>query len=295
MAALKAAIHQYGRAADAVALGLQQRRYRQSVDRWKVRRGGPVVGILSDSIIARDEPLYSVSQVAINVIGTIAGAVPRVLPAAPGADFDSFLDGLNGIFVAGGQSNVHPSRYGRMGDEGRDGPFDEFRDEVSLQLIPQAVGRGIPALFSCRGFQELNVALGGTLRKEADDLPEDQRHGTPKADSEDSRYRLRQKISLRRDGVLQRICGADMLIVNSLHSFLVDDLAPGLVAEAVAEDGSIEAATVEHAPAFALGTMFHPEYWAASDHNSTSIISAFAEAVRQHAATSKEVATASHA
>jgi putative glutamine amidotransferase len=293
VAELKTVLHQYGGAADAVCFGLEQRR--RSGDRWKFASGGPVVGILSDSMVARAEQLYSVSQVAINTIGAIAGAVPRVLPVAPGADIDSYLDGLNGIFAPGGQSNVHPSRYGRAADEARDGPFDEFRDEVALQLIPRALARGIPALCSCRGFQELNVALGGTLKKEPDELPEDRRHGTPKADSEDSRYRLRQKLSLRKDGILQRICGADTIVVNSLHSFVIDDLAPGLIAEAIAEDGSVEAATVEDAPAFALGTIFHPEYWAASDHNSTRIISAFAEAVRQHAAASMEVANTSHA
>jgi len=295
VAELKAAVHEYGSAADAVAFGLEQRRCRRSGDQWKVRRGSPVVGIISDSIVARGEQLYSVSQIAINTIGAIAEAVPLVLPTAPAADIDAYLDSLNGIFVAGGQTNIHPSRYGRMSDEAQDGPFDEFRDEVALRLIPRALARGIPALFTCRGFQELNVALGGTLKKEPDELPENQRHGTPEADSEDSRYQLRQKVTLRKNGILQRTCGTDTLTVNSLHSFLIDDLAPGLIAEAVAEDGSIEAANVEHASAFALGTMFHPEYWATSDHSSARIISAFAEAVRLHAAAPKNRAKAGHA
>jgi putative glutamine amidotransferase len=291
VAELKDAIHQYGSAADAVAFGLQRCRAGQ----WNVRRSGPVIGILSDSIVARGEQLYSVAHPPINAIGVVAEAIPFILPATPGADVDRYLDRLDGLLVAGGQTNVHPGRYGHTGDEARDGPFDDFRDKIALQLIPRALARGIPALFTCRGFQELNVALGGTLKKEPDDLPEDQRHGTPKADSEDSRYQLRQKVSLRKDGLLQRICGANTLTVNSLHSFLIEDLAPGLIAEAVSEDGSVEAASVEHASAFALGTMFHPEYWAASDHNSTRIISAFAEAARQHASVSKEVAKANHA
>jgi putative glutamine amidotransferase len=282
VAELRDAILQYGGAADAVALGLDRRRSRRR-GQWPVGSRSPVVGVLSDSIIARDEQLYSVSHVMINVIGVVAEAVPRVLPAAPGADIDAFLDGLNGVFIGGGQSNVHPSRYGRQADEAHDGPFDEFRDEVALQLIPRALASGIPALFSCRGLQELNVTLGGTLKKEPDEVPEEQRHGTPKADSEDSRYRLRQNVSLRKGGLLQQICGADALMVNSLHSFLIDDLAPGLIAEAVAEDGSVEAVVVEQASAFALGTMFHPEYWATSDQVSARIISSFRDAVRQHA------------
>lgn len=222
-------------------------------------------------------------MICVNAIGLAAGAVPRVLPAAPEADVEAYLDGLDGLFVGGGQTNVHPSRYEQMADQAHDGPFDEFRDEVALRLIPHALARGIPTLFVCRGLQELNVAFGGTLAKEPDSLPEDKRHGTPEADNEDSRYRLRQKVTLRKDGILQAICRADALIVNSLHSFLVADLAPGLVAEAIAEDGSIEAVSVEGASAFALGTMFHPDYWASTDHASARILSAFGDAVRHHA------------
>ncbi|WP_247525657.1 gamma-glutamyl-gamma-aminobutyrate hydrolase family protein [Bradyrhizobium sp. 199] len=243
------------------------------------------MGILSDSMIARGEQLASVALTCVSAIGLVAGAVPRVLPAAPEADIDAYLDGLDGLLVGGGQTNVHPSRYGQTADEARDGPFDEFRDEVALRLIPRTLSRGIPALFICRGIQELNVALGGTLIKEPDDLPEDKRHGTPKADNEDARYRLRQKVTLRKGGMLQQICGEDDLLVNSLHSFLIADLAPGLVAEAVAEDGAIEAVSVEGASGFALGTLFHPDYWASTDRASARILSAFGDAVRQRAKT----------
>jgi putative glutamine amidotransferase len=179
--------------------------------------------------------------------------------------------------------NIHPSRYGRPADESRDGPFDEFRDEIALRLIPRALSRGIPAFFACRGLQELNVALGGTLRKEPEDRPEGERHGTPKADNEDARYRLRQTVRLREGGVLHDICGAREIVVNSLHSLLLDDLAPALAAEAVADDGSVEAVSVKDAPAFALGTMFHPDYWAASDHASERILASFGAAAREHA------------
>nr|WP_256465515.1 YbdK family carboxylate-amine ligase [Bradyrhizobium sp. 159] len=174
----KAAIHQFGSAADAVAYGLQQWRHSASRGQWQARSGAPQVGILSDSMVARGEQLASVALICVNAVGLVAGAVPRILPAAPEADIDAYLDGLDGIFIGGGQTNVHPSRYGQMADEARDGPFDEFRDEIALRLIPRALARGIPALFICRGMQELNVALGGTLAKEPDDMPEDQRHGT---------------------------------------------------------------------------------------------------------------------
>lgn len=266
-----------------MAYGLQQWRHSASLGQWQARSGAPQVGILSDSMVARGEQLASVALICVNAVGLVAGAVPRILPAAPEADLDAYLDGLDGIFIGGGQTNVHPSRYGQMADEARDGPFDEFRDEIALRLIPRALARGIPALFICRGMQELNVALGGTLAKEPDDVPEGQRHGTPEADNEDARYRLRQRVTLRKGGVLQQICSADAITVNSLHSFLIADLAPGLVAEAVAEDGSIEAVSVKGASAFALGTLFHPDYWASTDHASARILSAFGDAVRKHA------------
>ncbi|SCB50547.1 putative glutamine amidotransferase [Bradyrhizobium shewense] len=280
---LKAAIHQFGSAADAVAYGLQQWQHSASRGQWQARTRAPQVGILSETMVARGEQLSSVAMICVNAIGLVAGAVPRILPAARQADIDAYLDGLDGLFIGGGQTNVHPSRYGQMVDDSRDDPFDEFRDEVALHLIPRALARGIPALFVCRGIQELNVAFGGTLAKEPDGLPEDQRHGTLDADNEDARYRLRQKVTLRKGGVLQQICGADAVTVNSLHSFLIKDLAPGLIAEAVAEDGSIEAVIVAGAGAFALGTLFHPDYWASTDHASARIRSAFGDAVRLHA------------
>jgi putative glutamine amidotransferase len=282
---LKAAIHQFGSAADAVAYGLQQWRHRASSGQWQARTGAPQVGILSDTMVARGEQLSSVAMICVNAIGLVAGAVPRILPASREADIDAYLDGLDGLFVGGGQTNVHPSRYGQTVDEARDGPFDEFRDEVALHLIPRALARGIPALFVCRGIQELNVTFGGTLAKEPDGLPEDQRHGTPDADNEDARYRLRQKVRLRKGGGLQQVCGADAITVNSLHSFLIKDLAPGLIAEAVAEDGSIEAVSVAGAGAFALGTLFHPDYWASTDHASARILSAFGDAASLYAKT----------
>ncbi|MFK4381447.1 hypothetical protein ABIA40_000855 [Bradyrhizobium sp. USDA 223] len=111
---LKAAIHQFGSAADAVAYGLQQWRRSASRGQWQGRSGAPQIGILSDSLVARGEQLAAVSMVCVNAIGLVAGAVPRILPAAPEADIDAYLDGLDGLFVGGGQTNVHPSRYDKQ-------------------------------------------------------------------------------------------------------------------------------------------------------------------------------------
>jgi putative glutamine amidotransferase len=136
---------------------------------------------------------------------------------------------------------------------------------------------------TCRGFQELNVALGGTLKLEPD-LPEEKKHGTPKsARSEDERFRIRHVLNVVPGGALARIVDADRIRVNSLHSQLIDKLAPGLVVEATAEDGSVEAASVAGAKSFALGVIFHPEYWAERDAPSLAILKAFGDAVYRYA------------
>jgi putative glutamine amidotransferase len=142
----------------------------------------------------------------------------------------------------------------------------------------------MPLLATCRGLQELNVALGGTLRKEPDDLPEEQKHGTPEsANSENERYRLRHNLNVRKGGVLRRAVKKETVLINSLHSQLIERLAPELESEATADDGTIEAARPRSARGFALGVMFHPEYWAENDPASAAILAAFGNAVRAYA------------
>jgi putative glutamine amidotransferase len=153
-----------------------------------------------------------------------------------------------------------------------------------LPLIPEILQRGIPLLATCRGFHELNVALGGTLRQEPEDRPEDDKHGTPaSARSEDERYRIRQDLLVAKGGVLHRILKKDRVRVNSLHSQLIDRLAPGLGIEATGEDGTIEAARPIDCRGFALGLIFHPEYWAERDEPSLAILNSFSEAVHAYA------------
>jgi putative glutamine amidotransferase len=283
-AEVQQSINHCGSATDAVALDIEQRK-RQKRPTFPERvRGDPIIGVLSESLLVQEQPLFAAASAAVDAVLQVVGGIPRILPVASSVNVDALLEGLDGLFVPGGQSNVHPTHFGKQADERRDGPFDELRDETALQVIPLALQRGVPCLFTCRGFQELNVVFGGTLKKEPSDLPEDRKHGTPTASSEDGRHKLRQKIRLNASGTLHQICGCDEMIVNSLHSYLIDELAPGLLAEAVAEDGTIEAVSVREAPGFNLGTAFHPEYWAGSDPSSTKIISAFGAAARQHAA-----------
>jgi putative glutamine amidotransferase len=244
----------------------------------------PLVAVQGDRQCIAEQERYTGEAVPINTIERVVGALPLIIPPlGDNLDIDALLARIDGVMVPGGLTNVHPSLYGGS-EETSSGPYDQDRDLTSLPLIKAALARGVPLLMACRGLQELNVALGGTLKDEPDDLTEDKKHGTPEsADSENARFALRQIIELTPGGMLARLIGAENVRVNSLHSQLIDKLGPGLTVESRAEDGTIEAVSVDHAKSFALGVMFHPEYWAEHDPPSLKILRAFADAVRRYA------------
>jgi putative glutamine amidotransferase len=232
-----------------------------------------------------DQERYTVDTIPVDTILRAVGAIPVLVPAlGDNLDRDVLLDRVDGLFVPGGLTNVHPCCYGHPPTD-KDGPFDSARDSTTLPLIRAALGRGLPTLMTCRGFQELNVSLGGTLQRESEDLPEEQKHGTPEsAQTEDERYRIRHGLNVVSGGKLRAIVGKERIQVNSLHSQLIDRLAPSLVVEATADDGSVEAVSVRDAKGFALAVVFHPEYWAERDEPSHAILRAFAAAVKDYAA-----------
>jgi putative glutamine amidotransferase len=244
----------------------------------------PFIAIPSDRQPVGDQTRYTAEVIPVDAVVNHVGALPVIVPAiGERLKLDALLSRVDGIFMPGGLTNVHPCCYGYRGSE-KNGPFDRARDATALPLIRAALRRGLPLLVTCRGFQELNVALGGTLRREPEDLPEEKKHGTPaSAKSEDERYRLRHALHVSRGGLLHQLLGDGRVLVNSLHSELIDKLAPGLVVEGTAEDGSIEAASVAGARTFALGVIFHPEYWAGKNRPSSIILEAFGAAVRAHA------------
>jgi putative glutamine amidotransferase len=134
----------------------------------------------------------------------------------------------------------------------------------------------------CRGIQELNVALGGTLVPEVRLLEGRADHRAPEADRDDARYAIRQQVELLPGGCFARILGAASVQVNSLHHQAIGRLAEGLAVEAVAPDGTIEAVSVRDARGFALGVQWHPEYWVRSDSVSARLFHAFGDAIRAH-------------
>lgn len=222
------------------------------------------------------------------VLGPVRGT-PVLLPAA-GADLSNdLLPHLDGLILTGSRSNVWPGYYdGPPHAEGT--PEDQFRDATTLPLIRATIAQGVPLLAICRGMQELNVALGGTLDQRIQDLPGRMDHSTP-SDQPIPRVRTGKAHGVRvePDGALAGLLTvpsrqAGILAVNSLHNQGVQRLAPRLVAEAWAPDGTIEAVRVEGASAFAVGVQWHPEYDWEADTDSRSIFEAFGRACAAHRA-----------
>jgi putative glutamine amidotransferase len=202
-----------------------------------------------------------------------AGAVPVMIPPMGEASL-AVLDRLDGLLLPGSPSNVHPSHYAG-GDSLTPEHHDLERDATTLRLIPEALSRGMPLLAICRGIQELNVALGGTLHQKVHEVSDRMDH-RPGPGTLEEKYGARHLVFL--SGSLARIVGSTKILVNSLHGQAIDTLAPGLVAEAVAPDGTIEAVRVEKARGFALGVQWHPEWRYADDSASLALFRAFGEA-----------------
>lgn len=211
-----------------------------------------------------------------------AGAMPLLLPSmGPAIDLDAVLDRVDGVLLTGSRSNVHPTLYGAEASE-KDGPFDNRRDTTTLPLIRRAIARALPVFAICRGLQELNVALGGTLVGEVQEMDGRRDHRAPEADSQDTRFALAHHVEIVPGGKLASVLGDARIDVNSLHRQAIGRLAPGLTIEATADDGTIEAVSIDGAASFALATQWHPEYWVGSDAASSRLFAAFGAALREN-------------
>jgi putative glutamine amidotransferase len=207
--------------------------------------------------------------------------VPLLLPSLGAAlDLEALLPRIDGVLLTGSRSNVHPARYGVAPSE-RHEPYDLDRDDTVFRLIPAALAAGVPLFAICRGFQELNVALGGTLITEAQERPGSLDHRAPLDLPQDERFGLKHDVDFEPDSSLEPVEGAlrpRQLRPPPGHR----PAGPGLSVEARAPDGTIEAVRVTEAPGWAFGVQWHPEYWAATDAASGALFAAFGEACRKH-------------
>jgi putative glutamine amidotransferase len=226
-------------------------------------------------------PNHAASDTYVRATDLVVGAVPVLVPANGGAcDVATLLARLDGLILTGSRSNVHPANYG--GPAHPDGtPEDSNRDAVTLPLIRGAIAAGLPLLAICRGLQELNVALGGSLHQRLQDLAGRIDHATPMVGSPRVRIGKAHAVRITPGSWLHRIAGAREIAVNSLHNQGIDRLAPGLVAEGFAPDGTIEAVRVAGTVGFAVGVQWHPEYDWQRDPVSRRIFEAFGDAVAE--------------
>jgi putative glutamine amidotransferase len=205
-----------------------------------------------------------------------AGALPVLIPPL-GEPMLDLLDHIDGLLVPGSPSNVHPSHYDG-GESETPGFHDLERDHTTLPLIRAATARGVPLLAICRGIQELNVALGGSLiqRVHIQDSRHDHRGGPGTLEV---RYGVKHPVAVT--GSLAKILGAGSIMVNSIHGQAIDRLGTGLVVEATAPDGTIEAVALPEARNFVLGLQWHPEWAYAGNPHSVAIFRAFGDACRR--------------
>ena len=244
----------------------------------------PIIGIPACRIELNGKPAHRVAEKYIECLRTSTECIPLLVPAFGDIEFASeILDRLDGLFLTGSGSNVEPHRYD--GPPSRKGTaHDPHRDGTSLPLIKAAVDAKVPVFAVCRGIQELNVALGGSLHQNIHELPGKNEHRMNRAVDTDERFSVRHPITIKPNGLLSEITGGwKRQMVNSLHGQAIDRVGDCLAVEAISEDGVIEAVSASYPNAFALGVQWHPEYpMTESCILSHSLFSAFSTAATKH-------------
>jgi putative glutamine amidotransferase len=242
----------------------------------------PVVGVISDRRMLGPHAFHMVGEKYLQAIVDGSESYPVALPSlAEGFDVPDILDRLDGLLLTGSPSNMEPRHY--LGEPSEEGTWlDPERDLAALALIPAAIGEGMPVLAICRGFQEMNVAFGGSLHQMVHEVAGFGVHRENPEDPLEVQYGPSHAVRFVPGGLLQEITGRSGAMVNSLHAQAVDRLGDGLRVEAHAGDGLIESFTVEGAPGFTLAVQWHPE-WRVLEHPiSLAIFRAFGEACRAY-------------
>ncbi len=243
----------------------------------------PLVAIPADLKEIGPHPCHLVGDKYVRAVSHGADCLPLLLPAlGDWYDLDDLVARIDGLFFTGSPSNVHPSLYGAAPDTHSVPPHDPARDATTLPLLRRALDTGIPIFAICRGFQELNVVMGGTLHPRVHDVPGLMDHREDKTAPLEVQYGPAHPLRLTPGGAFARITGRTELTVNTVHGQGIDRLGAGLAVEGTAPDGLVEAVRVEGHP-FALGVQWHPEWRFWEDPASTALFRAFGDAVRAHA------------
>lgn len=218
------------------------------------------IGIAADYVQGDPHAVHQTGHKYVCAVSEAMDAVPLLLPAlGMHAPIDGWLKLLDGILLPGAYSNVEPHHY--EGDASESGTLrDPMRDGTTLTLIKRAIECDVPVLGICRGFQEINVALGGSLHQRVAELPDKQQHSEDKAATLDEQYGPVHPVHLTKGGLLAECLNAETTMVNSLHEQGIDRLADPLKVEAVASDGLIEAFSLDDNTRFVLAVQWHPEW-----------------------------------
>lgn len=241
----------------------------------------PIVGIIGNQYLINDQyPAHAGGEMNSEAVASVSGCMPMLIPADPRfVSVDELLETCDGFLLTGGRPNVHPEEYGEPETEAH-GTFDRARDAIVLPLVRACVERGQPFLGICRGFQEVNVALGGTLHPEIRDLPGRMNHRMPPDGTLEEKFELRHAVTFSEGGPFHRLMGSSEVMTNTLHGQGIVKAGRGIVVDGHAPDGTPEAIFVEGAKGFTLSVQWHPEWDAANDPVSRPLFEAFGAAVR---------------
>ena len=242
----------------------------------------PVVGIIGNQYLINETyPVHAGGQMNTEAVSCVSGCLPVLIPTDPRfLNVEELLEVCDGFILTGGRPNVHPEEYGEDPTEAH-GDFDRGRDAITLPLVRACVERGQPFLGICRGFQEVNVAMGGSLYPEIRDLPGRMNHRMPPDGTLEEKFALRHTVSFSEDGPFHRLMGAREVMTNTLHGQGIKQPGARIVIDGYAPDGTPEAIYVKDAPGFTLSVQWHPEWDAANDPVSRPLFEAFGRAARE--------------
>lgn len=241
----------------------------------------PVVGIIGNRYLINDEyPAHVAGSMNSEAISRVSECVPLVVPSDPSvATIADLLEACDGFLFTGGRPNVHPEEYGEAETEAH-GFFDRDRDSLTLPLIRACVERGQPLFGICRGFQEVNVAMGGSLYPEIRDLEGRDNHRMPPDGTLEEKFALRHVVTLKKGGPFEALLGGQSVLTNTLHGQGIKVAGARVEIDGHAPDGTPEAIYIKDAPGFTLSVQWHPEWNAENDPVSRPLFQAFGDAVR---------------
>jgi putative glutamine amidotransferase len=249
----------------------------------------PVVGVIGSAHIVEGKfTAQRVGERNLRAVADTAGALPLIFAGTPEiTDIGALLDTVDGILLTGARANVHPARFGQE-EHPRYEPYDPGRDALALALVETCIARGVPLFGICRGFQEMNVAFGGSLHPEIRELPGRMNHRMPRLPNGEIHpdieviFADRHEVRLTPGGTFATLLGAETIRVNSLHGQGILEPGKRIVVEGIAEDGTFEAIRIADAPGFALGVQWHAEHEAHRNPVNRTLFEAFGAALKDY-------------